>query len=145
VRTLQAELAAERRKQSGAEASTLVEGAVDGVVVVRRDGLAPDELRALAIAVRDALAGVGGGIVGLVGLGPDGTKAGVVVAVTKDLAASGVSAADVARPAARALGGGTGKQADLAVGGGPDVAAVDEAIALLADAARAAGRGDDRA
>ena len=145
VRTLQAELAAERRKQSGAEASTLVEGAVEGVVVVRRDGLTPDELRALAIAVRDALAGAGGGVVGLVGLGPDGTKAGVVVAITKDLAAGGVSAADIARPAARALGGGTGKQADLAVGGGPNVAAVAEALALLADAAREATRGADGA
>ena len=55
-----------------------------------------------------------------------------MVAVTKDLVADGVSAADVARDAARALGGGTGKQADLAVGGGPNVAAVDEALALAA-------------
>jgi alanyl-tRNA synthetase len=107
-----------------------------GVVVARRDGLTPDELRALAIAKRDALTAAGGGVVGLVGLGPDGTKAGIVVALSKDLAATGTSAAAIATGAARALGGGTGKQADLAVGGGPNVAAVDEALALLEDAAR---------
>ena len=104
----------------------------------RRDGLTPDELRTLAIATRDALSRNGGGVVGLVGLGPDGSKAGLIVAVTKDRAAAGTSAADVARDAARALGGGTGKQADLAVGGGPNVDAVDEALSLLHDAARAA-------
>jgi alanyl-tRNA synthetase len=138
VRTLQAELAAERKKQAGAEAATLAEGAEAGVVVARRDGLTPDELRTLAIATRDALSRNGGGVVGLVGLGPDGSKAGLIVAVTKDRATAGTSAADVARDAARALGGGTGKQADLAVGGGPNVDAVDEALSLLHDAARAA-------
>jgi alanyl-tRNA synthetase len=138
VRTLQAELAAERRKQAGAEASTIAAGAEHGVVVARRDGLAPDELRALAIATREELARAGRGVVGLIGLGPDGAKAGLVVAVTKDLAAEGVSAADLARDAARALGGGTGKQADLAVGGGPNVGAVDDALALVRDAARGA-------
>ncbi|MET0421243.1 MAG: alanine--tRNA ligase [Acidimicrobiia bacterium] len=139
VKTLQAELAAERRKQAGAEAAELVAGAADGVVVARRDGLPPDELRQLAIATREALArtdGTTGGVVALLGLGPDGTKAGVVAAVTKELAAAGGSAADVARDAARALGGGTGKQADIAVGGGPNVAAIDEALALLEQAAR---------
>ncbi|MET0894824.1 MAG: DHHA1 domain-containing protein, partial [Acidimicrobiia bacterium] len=139
VKTLQAELAAERRKQAGAEAAELVAGAADGVVVARRDGLPPDELRQLAIATREALArtdGTTGGVVALLGLGPDGTKAGVVAAVTKELAAAGGSAADVARDAARALGGGTGKQTDIAVGGGPNVAAIDEALALLEQAAR---------
>ena len=53
------------RVQAGAEAATLAAAAVDGVVVVRRDGLTPGELRTLAIATRDAL---GSGIVALVGL-----------------------------------------------------------------------------
>ena len=139
VKTLQAELATERRKQAGAEAAELAAAAVDFVVVARRDGLAPDELRQLAIATRDALArvdGTTGGVVGLIGLGPDGTKAGVVAAITKELAAAGASAADVASDAARALGGGTGKQADVAVGGGPNVSAIDDALALLESAAR---------
>ena len=91
-----------------------------------------DELRQLAIATRDAL---GHGIVALAGLAPDGTKAGLVVAVTKDLVERGVSAADLARDAAKALGGGTAKNPELVQGGGPKVEAIDDALALLTAAA----------
>jgi hypothetical protein len=41
-----------------------------------------------------------------------------------------ISAAEIAAPAAKTLGGGTGKNQDLALGGGPKVAAADEALAL---------------
>jgi alanyl-tRNA synthetase len=99
---------------------------------VRRDGLAPDDLRRLAVATRDAL---GHGVVALVGLGADGTKAGLVVAVSKDLVQAGASAADIARDAAKALGGGTAKNPELVVGGGPKVDALDDALSLLASAA----------
>ncbi len=133
VKQLQDELAAERAKQAGAEGVTLAAGAVDGLVVARRDGLGPDDLHTLAVATRDAL---GSGVVALVGLGPDGTKAGVAVAVSKDRVAAGVSAADVARDAAKALGGGTAKNPDSVRGGGPKVGAVDDALALLDTAAR---------
>jgi alanyl-tRNA synthetase len=135
VKELQDELTAERSRQTGAEAATLAAGAADGVLVVRRDGASPDDLRRLALAVRDSL---GHGVVGVVGTGPEGAKAGLVVAVTKDLVGAGVSAADLARDAARLLGGGTGKNADVAVGGGPNVAAVDDALGALTTAARAA-------
>ncbi len=132
VRELQEELAAERSKQAGAEGVTLAATAVDGVVVARRDGFTGDELRQLAIATRDAL---GQGIVALAGLAPDGTKAGLVVAVTKDVVGRGVSAADLARDAAKALGGGTAKNPELVQGGGPKVEAIDDALALLTAAA----------
>jgi alanyl-tRNA synthetase len=135
VKELQEELAAERSRQTGAEAAALAAGASDGVLVIRRDGASPDDLRRLALAARDAL---DRGVVGVVGTGPDGAKAGLVVAVTKDLVGAGVSAADLARDAARLLGGGTGKNADVAVGGGPKVAAVDDALDALTTAARAA-------
>ena len=135
VKELQDELAAERSRQTGAEAAALAAAASDGVLVVRRDGASPDDLRRLALAARDAL---GHGVVAVVGRGADGAKAGLVVAVTKDLVGAGVSAADLARDAARLLGGGTGKNADVAVGGGPNVAAVDDAVDALATAARAA-------
>jgi alanyl-tRNA synthetase len=135
VKSLSDELAAERAKQAGAEAQTLAAGTVDGIVVVRRDGLSNDDLRQLATATRTAL---GEGIVGLVGLGPDGTKAGLVVAVSKQLVAAGVSAADIARDAAKALGGGTAKNAELVVGGGPNVGAVDDALERVRAAATAA-------
>jgi hypothetical protein len=69
-------------------------------------------------------------VAALVGVGPDGTKAGIAVAVPRALAERGVSAAKIAAPAARALGGGTARNAELVVGGGPNVGAVDEALAL---------------
>jgi alanyl-tRNA synthetase len=138
VKALQDELAVERAKQAGAEAATLAAAAIDGVVVVRRDGLANDDLRQLATATRSALRG---GVVALVGLGPDGTKAGLAVALGKELVDAGASAADVARDAARALGGGTAKNAELVVGGGPQVGAIDDALMLLQTAAAAVARG----
>ena len=135
VKSLQDELAAERARQAGAEATTLAAGAHDGVVVVRRDGLTPGELRTLAIATRDAL---GSGIVGLLGLDGEGTKAGLAVAVSKDRVDGGASAADIARDAAKALGGGTAKHADVVQGGGQNVGAIDDAFGLLDSAVRAA-------
>ena len=64
-----------------------------------RDGLSPDELRQLAQAT---LAALGRGVVALVGLGPDGSKAGIVVAVSADRREAGASAATIAEAAADA-------------------------------------------
>jgi alanyl-tRNA synthetase len=135
VKALSEDLAAERSKQAGAEAQTLAATAVDGIVVVRRDGLSNDDLRQLATATRAAL---GDGIVALVGVGPDGAKAGLAVALGKQMVAAGASAAEIAREAAQALGGGTAKNAELVVGGGPNVGAVDDALERLRAAASSA-------
>ena len=62
---------------------------------------------------------------------PTGKKAGIAVAVTKELVDRGVSAADLAAKAAKALGGGTAKNADVVSGGGPNVGEVDEALSLV--------------
>ena len=56
-------------------------------------------------------------------------KAGIVATVGKDRVAAGVSAAGLAAPVAKLLGGGTAKNPDLVVGGGPRVDAIDEALA----------------
>jgi alanyl-tRNA synthetase len=80
---------------------------------------------------------MGSGIVALVGV-EDG-KAGLAVAVSKDRVEAGVSAAELARDAAKALGGGTAKHADVVQGGGQNVDKVGEAFAVLETAARAAG------
>jgi len=69
-------------------------------------------------------------VVVLAGAGPDGTKAGLAVALTAGLREAGASAAEIAAPAARALGGGTARNPDLVVGGGPQVDALDEALEL---------------
>jgi alanyl-tRNA synthetase len=134
VKELEDEVAKARTREAVAEAGTLATAAADGAVVARRDGLTPADLRTLAIATRDAL---GSGIVALAGV-HDG-KAGLAVAVSKDRVEGGVSAADLARDAAKSLGGGTAKHADVVQGGGQNVDALDDALELLASAVRAAG------
>jgi alanyl-tRNA synthetase len=131
LKDLRAELDAQRREHAVSEAGDLARTATGGLVVARRDGLGTDDLRQLAVATREAL---GSGIVGLVGVTPDGRKAAVAVAVSKDLVADGVAAADIAAEAAKALGGGTGRGADVVAGGGPNADALEEALALLAQA-----------
>ena len=127
VKELQTELDTARARQAGAEAGEIAAAAVDHVVAQRRDGLDNEDLRRLAIATRDAL---GSGVVVLAGVGADGTKPAIVVAVSKDLVEGGASAAEIAKPAAKILQGGTGKDANLAVGGGKNPAGVDEAVAV---------------
>jgi alanyl-tRNA synthetase len=134
VKVLQDELAAQRQRQAAAEGAALAAAAVDGAVVARRDGLAGDELRRLAVAARDAL---GSGVVALVSVA-DG-KGALVVAVTKDLVDAGVSAVALAGGAAKALGGGTSRDVALAVGGGPRADGVGEALDLLRAAVREVG------
>jgi alanyl-tRNA synthetase len=134
VKELEDEVARARMREATAEAGTLAASAGDGAVVARRDGLSSGDLRTLAVATRDAL---GSGIVALVGM-QDG-KAGLAVAVSKDKVAAGVSAADLARDAAKTLGGGTAKHADVVQGGGQNVDAIDDALALLETSVRAAG------
>jgi alanyl-tRNA synthetase len=140
IRALRAELDTQRARGAATEATTLAATAVDRVVVERRDGLAPDELRRLALAVRDAL---GTGIVGLVGVGADPAKAGLVAAVSKDLVDHGVDAKQIANPAAAVLGGGAGGTPDVSSGGGSNPGDVDEALEMLVRQAKdAVGRAD---
>jgi alanyl-tRNA synthetase len=135
VKDLQTELDTARARQAGAEAGDIAAAATGGVVAQRRDGLENEDLRRLAVATRDAL---GSGIVVLAGVGTDGTKPAIVVAVSKDLVAAGASAAEIAKPAAKILQGGTGKDPSLAVGGGKNPAGVDEAIAVARKSAEEA-------
>jgi alanyl-tRNA synthetase len=127
VKALKDQLDTARAREAEAEAATLAAEAVDGVVAVRRDGLTPDDLRRLAVATR---AHLDEGVVAVVGAGPDGSTAGIVVAVTSGLTER-ASAAEIAAPAAKALGGGTAKNRELVVGGGKNVDAVEEALALV--------------
>jgi len=135
VKGLNDELVAQRSGRATADAAELAADASGGVVAVRRDGLAPDALRHLAAATRDTL---GSGVAAVLGIGPGGKKSGVAVAVSADLVAKGVSAAEIAGPAAELLGGRTSKNVELAQGGGKNVDAVDEAVTVARrEAARA--------
>ena len=140
VKTLKDQLDAVRAREAQAEAATLAAEAVDAVVAARRDGLSPDDLRRLAIATLDHL---DNGVVALVGAGPDRSTAGIVVAVAPDLTGR-VSAAEIAAPAAKALGGGTAKNRELVVGGGKNVDAVEDALSLVRKQATDAVGGSDR-
>jgi alanyl-tRNA synthetase len=133
LKSARQEIAAQQARAAAGEATELAATATDGVVAVRRD-LANDDLRRLALATRDAL---GSGVVALVGaVPPDLTKAAIAVAVTSDQVARGVSAGTIASEAARLLGGGTAKNPEVVVGGGPNVDQVDAALRAVRDAAR---------
>jgi alanyl-tRNA synthetase len=140
VRALRAALAKAQERGAKDAAADLAATADGPTVVARVDGFSNDALRSLAIATRDAL---GRGVVGLIGLTPE-DKVAVAVAVSKDLVSEGVAANAVAADAARTVGGGTGKQADVAVGGGPKADAVDEALARLQASVEVAADGIDR-
>jgi len=77
---------------------------------------------------------LGGGIVALIGKTPQG-NAGIAVAVSKDRQEAGASAAELGLPAAKALGGGGGKNPDLFIGQGKQVDKIDEAIQLVRERA----------
>ncbi len=105
----------------------LVAGAVDGVVVARVDGAGRDDLKELAIALRDTDA-VDAAVLGAA---LDGGGAALVAAVGPG---GRFVASDLIADAAKTIRGGGGKGADLAMAGGKDASALDEAL----DQARAA-------
>lgn len=128
VKELRREVSKSQASIALIEANELAALAQDQFLVLRRDGLANDDLRRLAVAT---LAAMESGIVGLIGLTPDGTKGAIAVAISPDLIAKGVSAYELANESAQILGGGTGRQADVAVGGGPQVDGIDAAVTSL--------------
>jgi alanyl-tRNA synthetase len=133
VRSLQDELKVLRAKLAGNQASDLAAAAVDGAVIQRVDGLAPGELRELAIAVRSQP-----GIEIVVLAGESSTGGASLAAAVKPV--TGLQAAALIRDAARAVGGGGGGKGDVATAGGKDPSGLDEAVAIAAravDAARA--------
>jgi len=123
VRSLQDELETARARQAAGEAASLAAGADNGVVAVRRDGHSFEDLRRLAVAVRDA----GAAVAILAGTTPDG-KAGIAVAVSKELQNKGVSAGTIAAEPAKMLGGGAARNPDVVAGGGKNVDVLDAAL-----------------
>jgi alanyl-tRNA synthetase len=91
------------------------------------DGIAPKDLKGL---VDDGKKTVGSGVVAIVAVSDDG-KGAVVVGVTDDLTAK-ISAVDLVRRGAEALGGrGGGGRPDMAQAGGPDGAKAEAALAAI--------------
>ena len=130
LRAARDEIKALRRQAAGNRAGELAAAAVDGVVVARVDGLAPDEVRDLAVAVRQQ-PGIRAAIIG--GEKPDGGVA-LAAAATKE---GGLHAGDLIAEAARTVKGGGGKGPELAQAGGKDASRLDEALDQVRAAAGA--------
>ena len=128
MKALNDEIKGLRSQLAKGRATELAAIANDGVVVTRVDGLAPGELRELAIAVRQQpeirvvvlIGETNTGGVGLVAAVPSG---------------SSDPASALLKAAAKAVGGGGGGKGDIATAGGKDVAAISEALGLAAKAA----------
>ena len=131
VRALQDEIKALRAELATGRASDLAAAAIDGAVVQRVDGMAPNDLRELAVAVR---AEPGVDLVVLAGV----TDAGGVSIISAVRPGGGVQAADLIRDAARAVGGGGGGKGDVAMAGGKDPAGLPDALRIAGEAVAAA-------
>ncbi len=105
-------------------AKNLISTQSNGFVVARVDDTPPDQLRELAIDIRQTPEV---NAVVLIG-SPDGSSVSLVAAVDKN---AGLQASDLLAPAAKVVGGGGGKGADLAMAGGRDASKIDEAIATV--------------
>jgi alanyl-tRNA synthetase len=127
-RTAEKTLEQLKSRQMQSDAASLAADATEGVLVARRDGLTPDELRELAQSARNS-----GGLRAVVlGGSPDGAKAAVAVAV--DGGAGGantgpeIHAGNLVKRIGPFLGGGGGGSAQVAVAGGKDPSGIDNAL-----------------
>ena len=111
IKALHDELKQLRSKVASGRAAELAAAGTGGVVVQRVDGLSPNDLRDLAIAVRQQ-PGVEKVVLGGV------TDTGGVSLVAAVQASAGVQAGDLIRDAAKAVGGGGGGKGDIATAGG---------------------------
>jgi alanyl-tRNA synthetase len=116
-----------RSAQATSKAGEMAASAQDGVVVSRVDGVTPNDLRELALAIRQ------NPIIKIVVLGGVTDTGGVALVSTVSSAVS-IAAGELIRDAAKAVGGGGGGKGDIATAGGKDPSAIDAAL----DLARAA-------
>ncbi len=114
------ELSKLRQQSSESVAAELAEGAVDGIVVGRQDGLEPKALQTLAQAV---LRHDGPTAVVLAGT-PDGVK----VTIAGATGPGGPDATELVRALGAIVGGGGGGSAQLALAGGKDPDRLDQVL-----------------
>ena len=135
IDTLQRERESVERRLSLQSAEGLLSLArqVDGVTVLvtRTTAANADSLREVGDWLRDKL---GSGVVVLGSVIDD--RPMLVAMVTPDLVERGLDAAEIARGAARAIGGGGGGRADVAQAGGRDADSLDDALDLVPDLVR---------
>jgi alanyl-tRNA synthetase len=124
-RQAEKQIALLRSRSLEADAAELATSQVNGKVVARRDGLAPEQMRELVLAVR----GRPGIVAVVIGGSPDGEK--VTVASATD---GTFDAGALVKQAAAIVGGGGGGTPQLAVAGGRDTRRIDEALQVAATA-----------
>ena len=134
IAALNDEVRALRGRLASGRATELAAAAESGAVVAQVDGLTPDDLRSLAVAVRqqphiDTVV--------LIGV----SDAGGVSLVSAVAPGSGRSAGDLIKSAAKAVGGGGGGKGDVATAGGKNPDGIAEALRI---AAAAVAEGRDR-
>jgi len=115
------EIQALRRQVAQASAGSLVDQADDGLLVARVEAATRDEVRDLALSLRDRP----GMRAVVLGASPGGKGVALVAAVDPT---SGFNAGELIRDAVATVGGGGGKGADLATAGGRDPGRLDEAL-----------------
>ena len=128
VKTLRDELKAARRAARAGIADELAAAAVDGVVVARVDDLARDDVRDLALTIRDKPDVRAAVVVGA-------AEGGGVVLVSAVEKGSGLDAHALVADALKMIKGGGGKNPELVTAGGKDVSAIDDALAAVRAAA----------
>ncbi len=130
-RLLEGELAAQADRARSEASAELAAGAAivktssgeTKLVVAGVTGVRADELRQLALSVRDR---IGAGVV-ILGSEADG-KGSLVGSVSGELVRAGVSAADIILPAAKLLGGGGSRDPELCQAGGPHGDRLNDAL-----------------
>ncbi len=122
---------ARARSELAAQLASSAASIGDHKIVVESTDLSGNELRQLALSLRDRL---GANSVTIVGSSHDG-KGSLIAAVSADLVAQGISAADLIDRAARELGGGGSRDPDLAQAGGPNGDRLTEALEIARESA----------
>ncbi|KLR60258.1 alanyl-tRNA synthetase [Actinobacteria bacterium IMCC26207] len=121
VKSLREELKAARQQLAGSQSEDLVAAAVDGVVIAEVSAESREELRDLAVAIRDK-PGISAVILAT---SPGGKGVAFVAAVSQE---SGLNAGELIADAIKIVGGGGGKGAELAAAGGRHPEKITEAL-----------------
>ncbi len=128
LKAAQDELKALRSRLASGRAVEIAADAVDGIIVSRVDGVTANDLRDLAVAVRQQ-AGIRAVVLGGV------TDTGGVSIVSATATSLKLNAADIIKDAAKAVGGGGGGKGDIATAGGKNVEAIDDALNIAREKA----------
>ncbi|MEY4391808.1 MAG: alanine--tRNA ligase, partial [Actinomycetota bacterium] len=129
LKQAQDELKTLRARLASGRATELASNVVGGVVVERVDGVSANDLRDLAVAVRQQ-AGVKAVVLcGVTDTGGVSLVSAVAQGVT-------VGAGELIKEAAKAVGGGGGGKGDVATAGGKNPDGIEEALRIAGDKAR---------